>query len=189
MKLRDLYEDYQLKVKVNDIRSGGEYVIYDIGEYQVIILSMVSRYKLGIINLGISNSRKVDIYGRLVYKPNRVIGHSDIVKFVENNIDIFVEDRQKIVKTFIDIPRFGGYTDWKILDNGFKVRDGDMMELVEKESGRVGRDIIVNVVHGLYLKDGYGYFSDDVTYSKEGVYRSEYDRDSKSVLHVVGYYR
>ena len=33
---------------------------------------------------------------------------------------------------------------------------------------------------GLYLKDGYGYFSDDVTYSKEGVYRSEYDRDSKS---------
>lgn len=99
---------------------------------------MVSRYKLGIINLGISNSRKVDIYGRLVYKPNRVIGHSDIVKFVENNIDIFVEDRQKIVKTFIDIPRFGGYTDWKILDNGFKVRDGDMMELVEKESGRRG---------------------------------------------------
>ena len=72
MKLRDLYEDYQLKV--NDIRSGGEYVIYDIGEYQVIILNMVSRYKLGIINLGISNSRKVDIYGRLVYKPNRVIG-------------------------------------------------------------------------------------------------------------------
>ena len=47
----------------------------------------------------------------------------------------------------------------------------------------MGRDVIINVV------DGYGYFSDDVTYSKEGVYRSEYDRGSKSVLHVVGYYR
>ena len=53
----------------------------------------------------------------------------------------------------------------------------------------VGRDVIINVVDGLYLKDGYGYFSDDVTYSKEGIYRSEYDQDSKSVLHVVGYYR
>lgn len=187
MKLRDLYEDYQLKV--NDIKGGRDYVIYDIGEYQVIILNMVSRYKLGITNLGISNSRKVDIYSSLIYKPNRVIGHDDVVKFVENNIDIFVEDRQKIINTFIDIPRFGGYTDWKILDNDFKVGDGDMMELVEKEGGRVGRDIIVNVVHGLYLKEGYGYFSDDVTYSKEGVYRSEYDRDSKSGLHVVGYYR
>ena len=91
---------------------------------------------------------------------------------MEGNIDIFAEDRQKIIKTFMDIPRFGGYTDWKILDNGFKVRD-----------------VIINVVDGLYLKDGYGYFSDDVTYSKEGVYRSEYDRGSKSVLHVVGYYR
>ena len=183
-----LYENYQLKV--NDIKGRDrDYVIYDIGEYQVIILNMVSKYKYGITNIGISNSRKVDIYSRLIYKPNRVIGHDDVVNFVEGNIDIFVEDRQKIIKTFIDIPRFGGYTDWKILDNNFKVSDGEMMDVVEKEGGRVGRDVIINVVHGLYLKEGYGYFSDDVTYSQEGIYRSEYDQDNKSVLNVLGYYR
>ena len=60
MKLRDLYENYQLKV--NDIKGRDrDYVIYDIGEYQVIILNMVSKYKFGITNIGISNSRKVDI--------------------------------------------------------------------------------------------------------------------------------
>ena len=58
MKLRDLYEDYQLKV--NDIKGSRDYVIYDIGDYQVIILNMVSKYKFGITNIGISNSRKVN---------------------------------------------------------------------------------------------------------------------------------
>lgn len=58
-----------------------------------------------------------------------------------------------------------------------------------KRVGEWGRDVIINVVHGLYLKEGCGYFSDDVTYSREGIYRSEYDQDSKSVLHVLGYYR
>lgn len=125
MKLRDLYENYELKrseyVNKED-KKLPKHILLENEHVQIILFYYTFEIVIGGKRIyTIDGSQAVrDRYDVFNYTPDEVIGSEDILHFIDDN------------KDYINIPKglkmgmypynYYGYTGWKIFDNNFPIR-------------------------------------------------------------------
>ena len=176
MKLKDIYENIQLKKNDDYLKSSSKpYHVYDYENYQLLRFLPSRRgkhiYSLTINDILIKNSTNKSNYELFNYRPNIVSGHNNIAKFIETNLDeiVYIETQilnnkqpnieSRIKQTFIDIPNYDGFSDWKLIDSNFHVDD-------DRHFSNWCRDnyITINKINMIYYKPNIGYYFDITTF-------------------------
>ena len=175
MKLKDIYENMQLKKNDDYLKSSSKpYHVYDYENYQILWFPATHRRKhlstLTINNILIKMSTNKSNYELFNYHPNTVSGHNNIAKFIETNLDeiVYIEKQilnnkqpnieSRIKQTFIDIPNYDGYSDWKLIDSNFHVD-------VEHFSNWCRDNYTsINKINMIYYKPNIGYYFDKTTF-------------------------
>ena len=131
MKLKDLYEQYELK-KNESIISTDKYILFTTNKYDIILLS--DEYH---IDLGGFIPEDEEIQWNI---SDTQINTSDkIINFFENNYETIYrynynsntsntpKEIHDTLAMVCDIKNYGGYSGWKILDSKFFFNDNETM--------------------------------------------------------------
>ena len=125
MKLRDLYENYELKRSeyvTKEDRKLPKHILLENEHVQIILFYFTFEIVIGGKRIYTIDGRQAvrDRYDVFNYTPDEVIGSEDILHFIDDN------------KDYINIPKglkmgmypynYYGYTGWKIFDNNFPIR-------------------------------------------------------------------
>lgn len=117
MKLKDLYEQYELKKNDNN-KQGTGYTLYNTDKYDIVVLE--DGHNIEIKDDGIENK----VWN---YDGQKINNSEKLIKFIEDNYDIVynIKRNSKSIDMICNIKNYGGYSDWKIIDKDFTTNDGD----------------------------------------------------------------
>ena len=117
MKLKDLYEQYELK-KNDDNKQGTGYKLFSTDKYDIVVLGDGGNIELQ--DDGIDNK----IWN---YDGQKINTSEKLIKFIEDNYDIVynINKNSRSIDLICNIKNYGGYSDWKIIDKDFTTNDGD----------------------------------------------------------------
>ena len=205
MKLRDLYEGYELKR--GEDRQGDSrlpnHLYLESDDLQIIIYDKEINVELFGITKPIEEIKK--IHDSLNYTPNKVFGSDEIINFLLQNKEELNEQpmnksRDIKIEKVIGSYNLYGYSDWKIFDDAF----GDMssymtrnMSIKFKNVNNVNNEYSIPTCEAIHIyDDSYGGYlckkANKIISIKDGIvekFFKGWDNTDSDMISIRGWYR
>lgn len=167
MKLRDLYEEYELK-KGEDRQGDSRlpnHIYLENDKLQIILYDKAVLIELFSSNMPYDKMKEV--YDSLNYKPKKVVGSDDIIQFLSDNKEQLYdipknEKNKKQIEDVLMEYNYYGYSGWKLFDNVFRSLDSYTFEYMTIETkysniNEINGDYEIPMYEDIHVwHDGYG---------------------------------